>query len=74
MIALKLAQASILSDSSLFLIDDLASELDIKTIKAIIEYLNNNNIQTIITSLDATTLPCQDLISKMFHVKHGKVV
>lgn len=74
LIALKLAQASMLSDDCLFLIDDLSAELDSKTIRQILKYLKKNQIQTVMTCLDPEDNLFQEFSDQMFHVKHGSVM
>lgn len=77
--AMQLAQASLLNNSSgrkvIYLIDDVAAELDISHRKKIVDFLTSLDSQVFLTCLEseqlATDLPVNT--SKMFHVEHGNI-
>lgn len=77
--ALKLAQARLLAEQkgiqSIFLIDDLAAELDIENRAKLCAALDSIGSQVFITSVDKDSiikyLPSTSC--KVFHVEHGKV-
>ena len=74
-IALLLAQSKAIQkadDTGLILIDDLASELDKKNKKILLQYLSHLNQQLIITSTNKLKL--NNIKHKVFHVKHGEVI
>lgn len=58
--ALKCAQAELLTNSCIFLIDDLAAELDSQHQTKILNYLTNTNRQIIITSTSQSILYLTD--------------
>ena len=86
--ALKLAMGSVVKDtashlsetenrSPLYLIDDLASELDPQNCQRIISYLHESGDQCIFTAITDTAL--SDVVdlteaSGKFHVEHGKIL
>lgn len=57
LIALKLAQAELMSERCLFLLDDLSAELDDKHLQAILTYFTENNHQVVITCLQPLSFP-----------------
>ena len=81
--ALKLAQGLLFSQgtgrSCIFLIDDLAAELDERHRTALCQLLAGMNCQVFITSVDRDSIPqgktvWGDKTRKMFHVKHGEII
>jgi DNA replication and repair protein RecF len=75
---LQLAQASLLyqqtGKSSLFLLDDLGSELDSNNQRIILDLLGGMNAQVFVTSIEEPPLPdCGEGQVRRFHVKHGVV-
>lgn len=77
--ALKLAQARLLYEQkgilSVFLIDDLASELDPTNRAKLCASLKDINSQVFITSVDKDSIirSLENAECKMFHVEHGEV-
>ena len=80
--ALKLAQGLLFSQgtgrSCIFLVDDLAAELDENHRIALCKLLAGMNCQVFITSVDRDSIPIGtqvwgDKAVKMFHVKHGEI-
>jgi DNA replication and repair protein RecF len=74
--ALQLAQAMHLyqdtGKTSLFLLDDLGSELDLANQRGVLELLSNISAQVFVTAIDQPPLPGFDLGQiRRFHVKHG---
>jgi DNA replication and repair protein RecF len=79
-VALKLAQGKLLSEiqgrKCVFLVDDLAAELDWAHRREICRQLAELNTQVFVTSVGPNELTdCwpEDIQVKMFHVKHGQV-
>ena len=79
-IALKLAQGKLLSElegrKCVFLVDDLAAELDWTHRREICKQLIELQAQVFVTSVGADELKeCwpKEVQIKMFHVKHGQV-
>ncbi|MDC9719195.1 MAG: DNA replication/repair protein RecF [Gammaproteobacteria bacterium] len=79
-VALKLAQGKLLSEAKgrkcIFLVDDLAAELDWPHRKEICQQLVNLDTQVFVTSVGPDELTdCwpQEVEVSMFHVKHGQV-
>jgi len=77
--AMSLAQAKILKDqgkTTIFLIDDLPSELDEKKRKAFCDMLLALDSQIFITAIERKMLKglFDPELMKMFHVKHGMIV
>ena len=77
-LAMKLAQSSLLTESinktPLYLIDELAAELDHHRCQVAIDIISNLNAQALITSV--TPEPINKFINnkaKWFHVEHGEV-
>jgi DNA replication and repair protein RecF len=62
-------------EKAVFLVDDLAAELDRNSQNLILQAIRNEACQAVITTLDFTDLPVQqiktDNAPKMFHVEHG---
>ncbi|MEC7546027.1 MAG: DNA replication/repair protein RecF [Pseudomonadota bacterium] len=77
--ALKIAQGSLFQQESgrqtIYLVDDLASELDEKHRFALCKLLEDLKCQVFITSIDKEKLTdvWQPVASKVFHVEHGKL-
>ncbi|MFT7286416.1 MAG: DNA replication and repair protein RecF, partial [Halieaceae bacterium] len=79
--ALKLAQGAVLSSRhsrrSLYLIDDLPSELDAARCERVCRSIAGMSAQTLITCVDRQSLPAEWLGEKneiaMFHVEQGEV-
>jgi len=77
--ALKIAQGSLFQQESgrrtIYLVDDLASELDEKHRFALCKLLEDLECQVFITSIDKEKLTdvWQPVASKVFHVEHGKL-
>lgn len=77
--ALILAQSLYLFEKkrikSIFIIDDLSSELDQTNLKLILNWLFELEHQVFLTSLEASvwTALYPDLSCQMFHVKHGNI-
>jgi len=77
--ALKLAQGQLLAQAGrgrpVFLVDDLAAELDARHLRRVCDALQAGGAQTLLTAVDQHALaqywPDTDL--KMFHVEQGKV-
>jgi DNA replication and repair protein RecF len=77
--ALRLAQGLLLykqtGKNCVYLIDDLASELDVERRRHVLNILKNINAQTFITGINRADL--EDLLYEqntlMFHVKHGEI-
>lgn len=85
-IALKLAMGELVKVAAgssnrptggpLYLIDDLAAELDVGNCSKVISYLHEQNDQCLFTAITESALPgVTDLIeaSGKFHVEHGKI-
>jgi DNA replication and repair protein RecF len=78
--ALHLAQAQQLAASTgkkcLYLLDDLASELDSRNRQRVLAHLAENAHQVFITGVDphGWAEVCQQFGGEMFHVEHGQVV
>lgn len=85
-IALKLAMGQVVkaspkspsqrAEGPLYLIDDLAAELDTDNCCKVVSYLHEQNDQCLFTAINASALPgVSDLIeaSGKFHVEHGKI-
>ena len=75
-LALKMAELEYLQetfqDSPVLLLDDMASELDRNRTENLLLFLNQKNIQTMITTTDPTTLPlCLFDSSSRFRVEDG---
>ncbi len=75
---LRLAQASLLlatqQSSCIFMVDDLASELDSDHRKAFLSALKNLKCQTIVTAIDPAFVNGEDFPEgRVFHVKQGRV-
>lgn len=77
--ALRLAQGLHLSlsknKSPIFLIDDLASELDAKNKELVIQFLLDLKAQVFLTCIESSDFSSISAVSssvKLFHVKHGK--
>jgi DNA replication and repair protein RecF len=75
---LKIAQAQLLQTStgraSIFLVDDLAAELDQGNQGAIYRHLVALNAQTFLTSIEPLQVAAEDQPARRFHVKHGKII
>ncbi|PCI50138.1 MAG: DNA replication/repair protein RecF [Thalassobium sp.] len=77
--ALKIAQGSLFQQESdrrtIYLVDDLASELDEKHRFALCKLLEDLKCQVFITSIDKDKLTdvWQPVASKVFHVEHGRL-
>ena len=77
--ALKIAQGSLFQQESgrqtIYLVDDLASELDEKHRFALCKLLEDLKCQVFITSIDKEKLTdvWKPVASKVFHVEHGKL-
>ncbi len=76
--ALRLAQGQYFTQSTqqacIYLIDDFASELDVKRRQRLANCLKQTNAQVFISSITADQLiDIVDENSKMFHVEHGKI-
>ena len=75
--ALKIAQGSLFQQESgrqtIYLVDDLASELDEKHRFALCKLLEELKCQVFITSIDKEKLTdvWKPISSKVFHVEHG---
>lgn len=67
LIAMKLAQASLLGKPCLYLFDDLTSELDSFHVKQLMECLQGINGQKILTVLDLNSLPTVNHNVNSFH-------
>lgn len=78
--ALKIAQGALFQQesqrSTIYLVDDLASELDEKHRFALCKLLEDLKCQVFITSIDKDKLTdvWQPSASKMFHVEHGTLI
>jgi DNA replication and repair protein RecF len=79
-IAMKLAQAALLKQSSnkgcLFLVDDLSAELDVANRAKVVDLLSQIGGQIFITAIEKSQLyePLQKVKElKLFHVEHGKI-
>lgn len=71
-----LTQVSLLVKNNVYpvvLIDDLASELDIKKIKTILHYLNHLNVQTFITDIGKDLSFIKDENPTIFSIKNGVI-
>lgn len=73
LIALKLAQGMLLSNNCVYLIDDLSSELDAKTLERIGDFLKESKAQVIMTSLDGPNPILKGYTDRWFHVEKGRV-
>jgi DNA replication and repair protein RecF len=77
--AMRLAQGQLLSEKlskqSIYLIDDLAAELDDQHCTRLIQQLLNLKAQVFMTGIQLSTFASlqQEASSVMFHVKHGEV-
>ena len=76
--SLYIAQAALYSKSadrgSIFLLDDLAAELDACHVENLLQVLNELNTQVFVTTPDESLLDYNSLSEfKMFHVEHGIV-
>lgn len=76
--ALQVAQASLLHQetgkTSLFLLDDLGSELDPANQRATLQLLSGIEAQVFVTAIDEPLLEeSVQQISRRFHVKHGQI-
>jgi len=78
--ALKLAQGKLQAQTSnnrcIFLVDDLAAELDSDNRARVCEYLTSLDTQVFITCVDLEALKNSFISDKLvpkFHVKHGKI-
>ncbi len=74
--ALQLAQAMHLHQASgktsLFLLDDLGSELDIANQRGVLQLLSNIGAQVFVTAIEPPPLPgVGESVVRRFHVKHG---
>ena len=82
MYALKICQNSLIESEtdkqSLFLIDDLPSELSSETKQAVSELLAHSNSQLFISAIDYDSISAVveplNKNMKVFHVKHGKLI
>lgn len=78
--ALKLAQGVLLKNmmnkTCLYLLDDLAAELDINHREQVIKVLSTLNAQVFITAVDATSIGLwlNEFPHKTFHVEHNSIV
>ena len=79
-IALNLAVSDLIADSSqgtgkpVWLIDDLAAELDPGNVKKVLSALALRGVQAFIALIEPPTLELvQHLDAKVFHVEHGKI-
>lgn len=78
-LALKLAQVNLLYQESnkttCILIDDLASELDYKNKRKLLNFLSDMNVQIFMTATELEEFGDVTQIEeyKMFHVEHGKI-
>jgi DNA replication and repair protein RecF len=72
LIALKLAQAQLLTKPCVYLFDDVAAELDVKNQEKVANLCLQTEGQFFFTAIDDTTLSPfrRSVDSKMFHVKH----
>ena len=77
--ALKLAQGRLLADLGrvrpVYLVDDLAAELDARHLSRVCAALQDSGAQTLLTAVDRQSLAqfWPDSALKMFHVEQGKV-
>ena len=74
--AMKLAQGELLREqtggSCLYLLDDLAAELDVNKRKLVANVLQKVGAQVVVTGVESEALgPILDYEAKMFHVEHG---
>lgn len=74
LIALKLAQGNLLSKKCLYLIDDLAAELDNTTLDKVCQYLKAMKNQVVITALDPFNPAFKSIMDKGFFVDSGKIL
>jgi DNA replication and repair protein RecF len=63
------------SGGTLYLVDDLASELDAQHRKRVCKFLLETGQQVLLTGVDEKTLlaACGNQYGRLFHVKHGQV-
>jgi len=63
------------SGGTLYLVDDLASELDAQHRKRVCKFLLETGQQVLLTGVDEKTLlaACDNQYGRLFHVKHGQV-
>jgi len=73
LIALKIAQGNLLPKPCLYLIDDLAAELDANTLYKICSYLKKGGTQAVITTLESTNPILNNIADKWFNVSNGEV-
>ncbi|MBZ0072957.1 MAG: DNA replication/repair protein RecF [Gammaproteobacteria bacterium] len=76
--ALMLAQAEVYrlcrGRSSIFLVDDLASELDAEHRQRVLAALRALEVQVFITAIEGTALEASDwAVRRWFHVEHGQI-
>ena len=75
-LAMKLAELAFLHEETgeypVLLLDDVMSELDADRRKALLAFLAEERIQTIITATDAAYFPQEDF-GTVYHVKEGRV-
>lgn len=79
LLALKAAEVEIYKDSGgrkpLILLDDVASELDIKRRHALLDYLRSKGEQVLITTTEADNLPLTESEKEsIFKVEDGKII
>jgi DNA replication and repair protein RecF len=82
--AMILAQGALASEvgragergGTLYLVDDLASELDREHRKRVCDFLLDTGQQVLLTGVDQEPLleACGNKYSRLFHVKHGQVI
>ncbi len=78
--ALILAQGTVLFEAlgkrCIYLVDDLASELDFQTRRRVIEHMGALGSQVFITGIEMSFLKegIQGFDHKMFHVEHGRIL
>lgn len=73
LIALMMAQAKLISEECLFLLDDLSAELDVQSIESICNYFNEQQHQVVITTLDTAAPLFKSFASESFTIHDGKV-
>jgi len=76
LIALKIAQAQLLTKDCVYLFDDLAAELDEKHIKRIVVYLSKISGQFFFTTIDKSLVKIlqEYLKVNLFHIQKGSIL
>jgi DNA replication and repair protein RecF len=71
LIALRIAQSQLLNRPCLYLLDDIAAEMDDENLNEILSVIVAQKNQVIMTGLDPKHRVLTNIAEKTFHVKHG---